>query len=162
MTKSKALKLLNAQRAKLIDRNHYKDEIWVAQTISYVKDIFGEDSVEYHIANQFKFYVLSSPYKTPEDALKEIDQKKSDILKFIDSWIETVNHKGVKVKSNFLYRLNDNWLTFIIGTIITVIFPTIFYIGFWFGSHDSLPKLTDQKNQQKSATQTSDNKNIRR
>ena len=95
MTERKALSLLQKQRQKLLEKASNRDDIWVGQTLSYIKDIFGENSTEYSVCAQLKFRVLLSPYLDNNAIMQILTENEERILKYTESWIETVKEKGV-------------------------------------------------------------------
>jgi len=132
MNKKKVIKVLEQQKAKILDKNHYNDETWVFQTASYIKDIFGEKSTEYDYISRFTFtvQVLNT---TPKEEIGLLIQMKEDkVIKFINNCIETIKNKGIikPTKMNFLNKLNNG----ILIAIITFAVPSLIGIGFYFGT----------------------------
>jgi hypothetical protein len=163
MNKKSAIRILEIQKQKLDDVNLYKDETWVFQTASYIKDFFGENSTEYVFISQFTFGVVV-PTTTPPDEMQRLFKYKIEkVSKFLDNCIETIRIKGTlkTEKLNFLNRLNNGIL---IGLILPI-FSGLIGIGFYFGTekinkdnvelttqnsrikstYDSLQKVIDNK-----------------
>ncbi|MBK7872948.1 MAG: hypothetical protein IPJ74_20915 [Saprospiraceae bacterium] len=132
MTVKKAIAILKKQRNKLTDPKHYNDENWVSQTASFIKDFFGDHSLEYGFIKQFKFYVRSSNWDSEEDIKRWLSEKPKQAIKFLDNCIETLEDKGLykKPKINFLSRLGDTAL----WAIISLGLPGLITIGFFFGN----------------------------
>jgi hypothetical protein len=147
-----AIDILNTQKSKLysvtIDLN---DGIWGAQLLSYIVTYFSENSVEYQFLSKTAFYTpeYNEDGKIPEgevrmDRLKKINKA----IDFIDNCIEKLKNTGVykKPKTNILSSLSEGWLIFICGLIIAAM-TGLFYIGYWYGEHNSstAPFVTNQK-----------------
>jgi len=139
MNSKRAIELLTKQRNKLTDQSIYKDETWVFQTASYIKDFFGEHSPEYSFIGQFTFTVYGHTGMSNEMWRRELDGKKRKAVKFIDDCIETIQYKGVykPPKSNFLQNVSSNAL----WTIFSISVPGLLSVGFLFGQF-----ITDTKN----------------
>ena len=98
MRKSKAIKILQTQKAKVLDVNTYNDETWVFQTGSFIKDFFGEDSAEYSFISQFTFMVKVPNLTSTEEDRERLKSKKEKAVNFIDDCIETIRYKGATIK----------------------------------------------------------------
>ena len=94
MTVKKAIDILKAQRAKLDDFNN-KNQNWVFQTASYIKDFFGDNSTEFSFISQFHFHVTSSNWDSPDDVKRWLAEKPIEAKTFLDNCIETLQHKKV-------------------------------------------------------------------
>ena len=131
MTVKKAIFILKAQKDKL-DNFDNKNQNWVFQTASYIKDFFGENSTEFSFISQFHFHVVSSICDSPEDIRRWLAEKPVEAERFLDNCIETLQHKGLfkQPKQNFLYRLSDTAL----WTLIPLIGTGLLSIGFFFGN----------------------------
>jgi len=131
MTVKKAIDILKAQRAKL-DNFDNKNQNWVFQTASYIKDFFGENSTEFSFISQFHFHVVSSNWDSPDDVRRWLAEKPIEARRFLDNCVETLQHKGLhkQPKQNFLYRLSDTAL----WTIISIAVPGLISIGLFFGN----------------------------
>jgi hypothetical protein len=132
MNKRSAIKILEIQKKKLEDVNLYKDETWVFQTASYIKDFFGESSAEYNFISQFTFGVVVLNTTPPDEVRILFKNKEEKVSKFLDNCIETIRIKGIlkTEKLNFLNKLNNGTL---IGLIIPI-FSGLVGIGFYFGT----------------------------
>jgi hypothetical protein len=131
MTVKKAIDILKGQRAKLDDFNN-KNQNWVFQTASYIKDFFGETSTEFSFISQFYFHVVSSNWDSPDDVRRWLAEKPIEARTFLDNCIETLQHKGLfrQPKQNFLNRLSDT----VLWTIISIAVPGLISIGLFFGN----------------------------
>jgi hypothetical protein len=126
MKKKRAIEILKLQRDKLYNIEIYKDETWVFQTASYVKDFFGKDSVEFIFLQQFKFTVMGDTSMGDSDWKRAFKDKDDKIKKFMDNCIETLANKGLPKKDS-LWKIwlkqPENWwkiLVFIVGTGISI------------------------------------------
>lgn len=133
MTVKKAIEILKNQKDKLDRPNEFhRDENWVFQTASYIKDFFGDKSTEYSFISQFSFGVLRSNSDSDEDVRRWIADKPIQVKKYLDNCIETLQHKGLfkQPKHNFLYRLSDTafW------TLLPLVGTGLLSIGFFFGN----------------------------
>ena len=133
MTKKKAIEILRKQISKLDDIYIYKDEKWVFQTGSYLKDFFGEDSPEYSFISQFTFSVIHLSYNTNEEVLISLNNKKRKAKSFLEDCIETIENKGLLKEKNLLYRLSDTAIWAIIGLSI----PGLLTLGAIYGNLNS-------------------------
>jgi hypothetical protein len=134
MTVKNAIDILKAQKAKL-DNFDNKNQNWIFQTASYIKDFFGENSTEFSFISQFHFHVVSSNWDSPDDIRRWLAEKPIEARRFLDNCIETLQHKGLfrQPKQNFLYRLSDTAL----WTIISIAVPGLISIGLFFGNMNS-------------------------
>ena len=129
--KQKAINSLLRQREKLDDNSYYKDWQWVAQTADIVANYIGKDTALHITIRQLKFGVWNDGTMTNEQMHIGFENKKKDARRFIDDCIDYIRINGiVESKNNFLSRLSDRWLIFIVGTII----PGLFYLG--YKTHD--------------------------
>ncbi|MBS0647321.1 MAG: hypothetical protein JSR97_12145 [Verrucomicrobia bacterium] len=131
MTVKKAIDILKSQKTKLEDFDN-KNQNWVFQTASYIKDFFGENSTEFSFISQFHFHVVSSNWDSPEDVRRWLAEKPIEAKRFLDNCVETLQHKGLfkQPKQNFLNRLSDTAL----WTIISIVIPGLISIGLFFGN----------------------------
>jgi hypothetical protein len=133
MTVKKAIDILKNQKEKLDRPNEFhRDENWVFQTASYIKDFFGDKSTEFSFISQFSFGVLRSNWDSDKDVSRWIADKPIQVKKFLDNCIETLQHKGLfqHQRQNFLYRLSDTAL----WTIISIAVPGLISVGLFFGN----------------------------
>ena len=133
MKKAQAVDILSTQKSKLQVDGVLKNELWLSQTRSLLISIFGENSEELRRFSAFRSYP-PSVYLLRPDMDSIVAGAIADITAFLNNCIETVQLRGVSVtlRPNFLARISDTWLTFILGLLLT----TTFSAGFWFGSHD--------------------------
>ncbi|MDZ4204081.1 MAG: hypothetical protein U1C46_04605 [Bacteroidales bacterium] len=132
MNKKKAINILNNQKAKLLDRNIYKDETWVFQTGSYIKDFFGDNSTEYSFISGFTFMVKVLNVTPPEETRRLLKEQEKKAIKFLDDCIETISNKGLckTDKVNFLKSLDNSTIIALFIFFCT----TLFGIGYYFGT----------------------------
>lgn len=133
MTVKKAIDILKNQKDKLDRPNEFhRDENWVFQTASYIKDFFGDKSTEYSFISQFSFGVLRSNWDSDEDVRRWIADKPIQVKKYLDNCIETLQNKGLlqQPRQNFLYRLSDTAL----WTLLPLVATGLLSIGFFFGN----------------------------
>lgn len=128
----KAITILEKQKSKIEDTNHYNDDNWVFQTAAYIKDFFGEKSPQFSFIKQFHFYVMSASWESEKGINQRLSEKPDDAKKFLDNCIETLQLKGIYKEpgKNFLYRISDTALWAIIGLAI----PGFISIGVFFGN----------------------------
>lgn len=131
MTKRKAIQILNKQKDKLLDESIYKDENWVFQTASYVKDFLGEDSPEYNLISRFHFGILTNGSLSNEEIHNELDSKKQKAEVFIDNCIETIKNKGLYkssiITTTYIAAKSAIIKQIVIGIIITIVGGLILY-----------------------------------
>jgi hypothetical protein len=139
MNKRQAIKILEKQRDKLEDKSVYKDDIWVYQSASYIKDFFGEESPEFHFLKRFTFSAIGTSCTTDVEWRNELANKKQKAYQFINSCIETLEHKSLyeKPKLNFLQRWDNATLSSILIPIASVLF---------MAGYKSGERFTDTKN----------------
>jgi hypothetical protein len=138
MRKSKAIKMLSRQLAKLEDKDFIADEKWIIHTQDYIKYFFGDDSPQYDYIKKFTFYI-SYYVNTPDDKIKaEKERVRNNAKQFIRDCSEIIEFKGIiNQNHNFLERINNQTLIPVIITIIS----GILFIGYLFGI-----STTDSKN----------------
>lgn len=132
MNSKKAIEILKKQIQKLDDSTFFKDENWVFQTASYIKDFFGENSTEYAFISKFEFKAYYTNYGNENDAIRELNSKTPKAKKYLENCIETISNKGLykHPKTNFLNRISDSAL----WSIITFLLPIVFFSGYYFGN----------------------------
>jgi hypothetical protein len=132
MNNKKAIEILQKQKLKLDNPNILKDETWVFQTASYIKDFFGENSSEYTFISKFEFKAYYTNYGSEQDAVRELNAKTPKAKKYLENCIETISNKGLykQPKTNFLNRISETAL----WTIISISFTGLIYVGFFFGN----------------------------
>lgn len=146
MTVKKAIDILQKQKAKIDDTTHTNDDNWVFQTASYIKDFFGDKSTEYSFIAQFHFYVKSTSWDSDKDVSRWLSEKPVEAKKYLDNCIETLQHKGLVHKPNFLQRFSDNAL----WASISIILPMIWGFGFLIGQYTSDVKNFELRQENKS------------
>lgn len=134
-----AIEILNKQREKLIEKKAPKDETWTSQTASYIKEFFGEESVEYIFIKNFNFSVIGHTGMSDEIWRRELAEKERKVLQFITNCIETIECKGIykPPRVNFLQGVSSNAL----WTIFSISVPGLLTVGYLFGQF-----TTDTKN----------------
>ena len=132
MNSRKAIEILQKQKLKLDNPNFLKDENWVFQTASYIKDFFGENSTEYFFISKFQFSAYYSNLDSKQDAIGRLNAQTPKAKKYLENCIETISNKGLykQPKTNFLNRISDTAL----WTIISISFTGLIYVGFFFGN----------------------------
>ncbi|MFL5762947.1 MAG: hypothetical protein ACJ77K_03325 [Bacteroidia bacterium] len=116
MNKKKAIEILKKQKEKLP-----KDDTWVFQTASYIKDFFGEDSVEFNFISQFTFTVVAHSGTTDDVMRHEVFSRRDKALRYLDNCIEIIETKGLHKKENkyIAYIKEPANLFKIVGAICT-------------------------------------------
>jgi len=148
MTIKKATEILLNQKKKLATEN-LRQDTWLTQTSSFIKDFFGDTSNEYNFIKDFKFYSKTFDSMSAEyDTNAHINRNSKAASQFIDNCIDTLNHKGLykAPKPNFLQRFSDNAL----WTSISIILPAIWGFGFLIGQYTSDVKNFDLRQENKS------------
>jgi hypothetical protein len=132
MNNKKAIQNLKSQIEKLDNPKIYKDENWIFQTASYIKDFFGQDSAQYTFISNFNFKIPFNQYDSKTFASKQLNLKILKSRQYLENCIETINVKGLykHPKTNFLNRISETAL----WSIITVLLPIIFFSGYYFGN----------------------------
>jgi len=126
MTKRKAEKYLRKQIDKLQDKTELFKDYWYTQTKSYIRDMLGDDSVEYQYF--FKYFVRINgyypDYQNDENRKKYLNDQVNAISQFLNNCIETIQLKGLykPPKYNFLQRYNDAQLLAGLFTIAIIVF----------------------------------------
>jgi len=94
---------------------------WRQNLQDYLRQLFGEGDV------------VKQLYRVTFGNLD--DRKYAEFI--INDAIKKVNigSYNQRDKKNFLRKLSDNWLIAIMSLIAGVILPTVYSIGFWFGTH---------------------------
>lgn len=147
MKTEKAIKILLVQRDKLLDKKIYKDENWVFQTASYIKDFFGEHSPEYKFIGTYTFTALAHNQMSKEEKQLLFKDKENKAVIFLNNCIETIQNKGLfkPPKKNFLQRIGNS----AVWTIIGILVPALFSVGFLIGQYFTDTKNIDLKTQVK-------------
>ncbi|WP_298146839.1 hypothetical protein [Flavobacterium sp.] len=146
MNRKKAIEILQKQKQKLDNPNFLKDENWVFQTASYIKDFFGESSTEYFFISKFEFTAYYSKPDSKQDAIGRLNAKTPKAKKYLENCIETISNKGLykHPKKNLV---SDKSNFELIGIVITIsIF--VFWIGYWVKSVE----LFSSKNKTENST----------
>lgn len=120
MKKNKAIKILKKQIDKL---DQYKKgdflDLWIIQTEYYINEFFHDNSFHVKFFNK-----LTSPRISQENYDKEFEALRVKLKVLLTSCIETIDDVDVKKPDgrNFLYRLNDAWLTTLLAFAATLFF----------------------------------------
>ena len=135
MTIKKATEILLNQKKKLTTEN-LRQDTWLTQTSSFIKDFFGDTSNEYIFIKDFKFYSKTFDSMSAEyDTNAHINRNSREASQFIGNCIDTLNHKGLykAPKQNFLTRLSETalWTTLSVGV------TGLISIGLFFGNMSS-------------------------
>ncbi|HBF87321.1 MAG TPA: hypothetical protein DDX39_01675 [Bacteroidales bacterium] len=129
MKLKQAIKIIEEQKQKVLSPDYPKNDEWIVETASYIKDFFGFESIEYSRIAQFKWHVKVLD-TTPKEKIKQfLEQNTSNIVIFLDNCKRTLKNKGLyKVpKNNFLSdKSNLELLSIILGICVF-----IFGIGYW-------------------------------
>lgn len=132
MTKRKAVSILKTQIAKIV--NIYEPSEftrWKVQTLTYIQSFF-KDASEYTVAQSY----LNFPTASAEFE-RDLQELKNKLIALLNSYIETMEAIGVPNRGNFLTRMREGWLIF----IMCLLFPAIFSGGLLFGKY-----LSDTQN----------------
>lgn len=138
MNKQTAKRLLREQRDKIADMSNWNNA-WKTQTASYIERIFGPDSQEFKHIVEFTFD-LRFGFNEDRDAYNARRRRHISATEtFITNCIETLEIKDVYTlpKTNFLYRLDNNWLV----PLGIAIISAAWYLGYYYGV-----ATTDYKN----------------
>jgi hypothetical protein len=132
MNNKKAIQILESQIEKLDNPKIRKDENWIFQTASYIKDFFGKDSAEYTFISNFNFKIPFNHYDSKTFPLEQLNLEILKSRQYLENCIETINVKGLykHPKTNILNRISETAL----WSIITVLAPIIFFSGYYFGN----------------------------
>lgn len=138
MKPAKAIKAITQQRDKLINKDILSNELWISQTRSYITEIFGEDSEEIKRFKSFRSYPPGLQL-IDRNITVRIDKALGELDLFLSDCIESIKIKGVhrKKTGNFLSRLSDTIVTFILTIIGTICFGA----GVLVGKIESKPSL---------------------
>ena len=96
---------------------------WIQNLKDYLTDLFGDGEVVNQL-NKLSFRSTDDRNYVEfilDDAIQRVD---------IGAYIQ-------KDRKNFLRKLSDAWLIAIMSLIAGVILPTVYWIGFWFGTHSN-------------------------
>ncbi len=142
--KKKAIKALEAQKAKIDNPEHYNDVIWVAQTADIVKKYIGEKSALYNVILRFKFSILDTGMLTKQQKQYEFAQKERDAKKLVENCIEYINTNGVYKEpiDNPLSKIKANWLVAFVFTGGSIIFSA----GWFFANLNNRNDMKDLQN----------------
>jgi len=126
--KKRAIKSFILQREKINDPKYYSDWQWIAHTCDLITKYIGNESAFYNTLSQFRFQVLNDGTLSNKQILSALNSKEKDAIRLVNECIEYIKTNGIlkQKKSNFLSRISDGWLIFVIGTLI----PGIFYLGY--------------------------------
>ncbi len=114
MKKKKAINILKSQieKSNIKENNIDRKFIYLTQTRSCIKRIFGDDSHEYKFVSKYNPSI-------GEDI---------DLTVFLNSCIETVENFGV-IKQNSLWRRLESMNQMVLWSIISFIVVAIFTMG---------------------------------
>lgn len=131
MTKKKAIEILKNQIVKFDNIKIYRDETWIHQTASYIKDFFGENSTEYKFVTTFEFDVEVDRNDNENTIDFKIKSKMENMKQFIKNCIEKISINGLykHPKTNIVSDKNNYELLGIIAAISFVVYG----IGYYFG-----------------------------
>ena len=138
-----AIQVLQAQVDKGNDPNiHYPS--WKIQSQSIIEKYFTKESKEYKWFDRSTIsfaYFSGDPY---ENKRNETIQYIRNTQHHLKAAIETLKIKGVpdEAKANYLSRLSDTWLTFIIGLLLSG-YVLAFQIGRWTVETEKKSSTTD-------------------
>ena len=126
MNKSTAIKILMNQRDEL-KRLKNKDnqfDLWAIQTEYYIKTFFHDYSLH-------GFIIKNSPTPNISHDDTVVDGYIMRMTKFLDNCIATIQDVDIKNPEgrNYLYRLDNTWLTTILGIALTVVFSGGLIVG---------------------------------
>jgi hypothetical protein len=158
LRKSKAIKILEEQRQKVLNPHYKNNQEWIFETALYVKDFFGFNSAEYAWIAQFKWYMKESntDFVSNEEIKEVIDEKPKKVVLFLDNCKRVIENKGLyKAPKNNV--LSDKSNTALIGTIVTVA-SIVFTIGFYLGTEKiskNLIRIENDLKKLKKATSSS-------
>lgn len=137
MNRRQSIKAIRLQIQKLEDVQN-RNPTWVFQTGSYIKEIFGEDSVEYHYISQFSF-AIKVRNDTGKDRLKELfEENVTNVSLFLNNCIETVNLKGItkkKIEKHTIKSLSAESVIGLVGLGIALV-GGAGSLGYYFGLRD--------------------------
>jgi hypothetical protein len=145
MKLNKAIKILEEQKQKIVNNEVSKNQEWIVETASYIKDFFGFESVEYSRIAQFKWGLFVSNEESTESIRARGVQNENDILQFIDNCKRTLSNKGLfkEPKNNLL---SDKSNASLIG-ILFAISSLVFGVGFYFGTEKTNNDLIRTENE---------------
>jgi hypothetical protein len=105
---------------------------WKIQSQSIIEKYFSKDSKEYSWFDRRIFSDAHYGINVDEHYRQETIKAIKDTQAHLKAAIDTLKIKGIykPPKPNFLYRLSDTWLTFIIGIMLSA-YVGVFYIGKW-------------------------------
>ena len=122
-----AIKALEKQKAKIVDKTYYKDNNWIAQTADIVKKYIGNDSSLHQLIDDFSFAVRRKGELSGGQISARFDVKEEAAIRYIDSCIEYIRLNGIikEPKINFLQKLSDK--------VVWAILTSVLAVGFYFG-----------------------------
>ena len=145
----KAISVLKEQLEKADKLNSNNHQSWKSQTCYFVEKIFGKDSDHYKLISKFYFYHIDYP---PPDI--QIKSKIPEIKNIINSFIESVQHYGVKKKEWRHYLITANpRLAWIVGTVIA---GGIFWLGSEYQAYKSNKAAYEKSRTKNDSTHTND------
>ena len=143
MNSKKAIEILKIQIEKLDNPKIRKDENWIFQTASYIKDFFGKESAEYSFISNFNFKVPFNQYDNKSFPIEQLNLKILKSRQYLENCIETIKVKGLykHPKPNFISRISETAL----WAIISISIPGLLTIGGLFGNMISENKNVELK-----------------
>lgn len=148
MKPTKATEILTRQRDKVLSRDHQNDYIWITQTTSYIKEIFGEDSEQHSFIQEFSFNTkLRRPTYSEDQIRSEADRLKASAVRFLNTCIEVIEDTGVRkpLNQNFLSGLSDSVVGVIIGFLVTIPASTGYFLGLYHSDNEKVNLMWENK-----------------
>lgn len=134
--------ILKEQLEKLDDEYSSKSENWQIQTKSYIKDIFGEDSVEFEHISKFTFYPYHAHSLLQSELIQETNERTKNIKDFIKNCINTLEKRSQNEspnmenvnngnRGNFISRMSEGWAIFLVGVVFFTWGGFCYSFGVW-------------------------------
>ncbi len=141
MKKEKAVQILKTQQQTLPSLNKETYEVWKTNTLSWIKQIFGESSEEYKYFKDFHFW-YNDMYNPEAEIRKNIPKANS----FLENCITRINTVGLPKKEWKHVLITTNPMLF------WAVFLALLTFSFWLGkvtankSDDTPKEQTANKN----------------
>ena len=154
MKLKKAIQILEEQKQKVLSSDHPKNDEWIIETASYIRDFFGFESTEYFRFAKFKWFVKSIPRESNKSTLERLNKNESEIIQFLDNCKRTLKNKGLfkPEKKNWI---SDKGNDFLIKTAIGLIIFG-FGIGYWTKQFEVFSTLFNKQKQESFTTSQSE------
>lgn len=129
MKKEKAIEILNLRKEILLNITPSVKDDWLAVTQDYIGNFLGSHTKVYTAFGEITF--LISHRISPELQQKRRKDAINSAIRIIDDAINYIENNGLYKadKPNWICRLSDRWVTFILSIILLTATSSFYVLG---------------------------------